>query len=63
LHPGRLGYAGGVVSADRRPQLPLDTSLSQGVTILNDAIFQNFAENNDTVVLGYSQSATIASLN
>jgi hypothetical protein len=42
--------------------LPLDTSLSQGVTILNDAIFQNFADNDDTAVLGYSQSATIASL-
>lgn len=41
---------------------PFDTSVSQGVTILNDAILQNFAESNDTVVLGYSQSATIASL-
>lgn len=42
--------------------LPLDTSLSQGVTILNDAILQNFGENNDVVVLGYSQSATLSSL-
>jgi hypothetical protein len=42
--------------------LPLDTSLSQGVAILNKAIFQSFADNNDTVVLGYSQSATLSSL-
>jgi hypothetical protein len=42
--------------------LTLDTSLAQGVTILNNAILQNFADNNETVVLGYSQSATIASL-
>ncbi len=42
--------------------LTLDTSLSQGVTILNNAIFQNFADNNNIVVSGYSQSATLSSL-
>jgi len=42
--------------------LPLDTSASQGVTILNDAIDKQIAAGNDVVVFGYSQSSTIASL-
>lgn len=42
--------------------LPLDTSVAQGVTILNSAITGQLAEHNDVVVVGGSQSSTIASL-
>jgi len=42
--------------------LPLDTSLQQGVTILDQTIQQQIADGNNLVVLGYSQSATINSL-
>ncbi|MEO6794290.1 MAG: PE-PPE domain-containing protein [Mycobacterium sp.] len=39
--------------------LPLDTSLQQGVTILDQKITEQIAAGNNAVVLGYSQSATI----
>jgi hypothetical protein len=43
--------------------LPLDQSLSQGVTILNNAIMQAYSNGITPVnVFGYSQSAVIASL-
>ncbi|MGH3564092.1 MAG: PE-PPE domain-containing protein, partial [Mycobacterium sp.] len=42
--------------------LPLDTSLAQGVSILNSTITNQIAGGNNLVVLGYSQSATISSL-
>jgi hypothetical protein len=42
--------------------LPLDTSLTQGVEILNQKIMSETAAGNNLVVLGYSQSATINSL-
>jgi hypothetical protein len=41
--------------------LPLDQSIAQGVTDLNTAITQTYA-GDDMVVLGYSQSATVATL-
>jgi hypothetical protein len=43
-------------------ELPFDTSTAQGVTILNSALQQQLADGNDATVLGYSQSATVASL-
>lgn len=43
-------------------QLPFDTSVAQGVTILNDAIKQQLANGNDVTVFGWSQSSTISSL-
>jgi hypothetical protein len=42
--------------------LPFDTSLSEGVTILNNAIESNIAAGDASTVFGYSQSATISSL-
>jgi PE-PPE domain-containing protein len=42
--------------------LPLDTSVSQGVTILNDTIAPQLATNDPVGVFGFSQSAVIASL-
>ncbi|HEU4363684.1 MAG TPA: PE-PPE domain-containing protein [Mycobacterium sp.] len=42
--------------------LELDPSLSQGVQILNNTINGQIAEGNNLIVLGYSQSATINSL-
>lgn len=42
--------------------LPLDQSLAQGVQILHDAILQQVGNGNSVAVLGYSQSAVIASL-
>jgi len=42
--------------------LPLDQSLAQGVQILHDAILQQVGNGNRVAVLGYSQSAVIASL-
>ncbi|MEB3050752.1 PE-PPE domain-containing protein [Mycolicibacter sp. MYC123] len=42
--------------------LPLDTSLQQGVTILNQKIMEETAAGNNLVVLGYSQSAVINAL-
>ncbi len=42
--------------------LPLDTSLAQGVSILNSTIQNEITDGNNLVVLGYSQSATINSL-
>lgn len=42
--------------------LPLDTSVSQGVTILNSAIKSQIEAGNNVVVGGVSQSATIDSL-
>ncbi len=38
-----------------------DTSIAQGVTILNDAINQQIAAGNNVVVFGYSQSSVVAS--
>jgi hypothetical protein len=43
-------------------ELTYDTSVAQGVTILNDALQQQLADGNDVTVFGYSQSSTIASL-
>ena len=42
--------------------LELDPSAAQGVQILDATIHQQIAAGNDVVVLGYSQSATISSL-
>ncbi len=42
--------------------LPLNTSIAQGVEILDSAIKQQIAAGNSVTVLGYSQSAEIASL-
>jgi hypothetical protein len=41
--------------------LPIDASIAQGVTILNNAIAQQIAAGNKVVVFGYSQSSAIAS--
>ena len=41
--------------------LPVDTSISQGVAILNNTIDQQMAAGNNMVVFGYSQSSVIAS--
>jgi PE-PPE domain len=41
--------------------LPIDTSIAQGVTILNGAINQQIAAGNHVVVFGYSQSSVVAS--
>ncbi|HEU0191377.1 MAG TPA: PE-PPE domain-containing protein [Mycobacterium sp.] len=43
-------------------ELPFDTSLSQGVTILNEAIKQQLADGSHVTVFGSSQSADIASV-
>jgi hypothetical protein len=43
-------------------ELTYDTSVAQGVTILNDAIKQQLVNGHDVTVLGYSQSSTIASM-
>lgn len=43
-------------------ELPYDTSVAQGVTILNNELQQQLAAGNDVTVFGYSQSSTIASL-
>ncbi|KAA8962553.1 PE-PPE domain-containing protein [Mycobacterium sp.] len=43
-------------------QLPIDTSVAQGVTILDNTISQQIAEGNHVVAFGLSQSALIASL-
>ncbi|MEZ0362582.1 PE-PPE domain-containing protein [Mycobacterium sp. pUA109] len=40
-------------------ELPFDTSVTQGVTILNNAIKDQLADGNAVTALGYSQSATI----
>ena len=42
--------------------LPFDTSVSEGVTILNNSIESNVAAGDASTVFGYSQSATISSL-
>ena len=42
--------------------LPLSTSVSQGLTILNDNIQSNLAAGDATTVFGYSQSTDISSL-
>jgi hypothetical protein len=42
--------------------LPLDTSLNQGVEILNQKIMEEIAAGNNLVVGSYSQSSTISSL-
>jgi len=42
--------------------LPFDTSVSEGVTILNNSIESNIAAGDASTVFGYSQSATISSL-
>lgn len=42
--------------------LPFDTSVAQGVTILDSAIRQQIAAGNNVNVFGYSQGATIASV-
>lgn len=42
--------------------LPLDTSVAQGVSILNSTINSQVADGNNLVVLGYSQSSTISTL-
>ena len=41
--------------------LPVDTSVAQGVSLLNTAVNQQIASGNDVVVFGYSQSSVIAS--
>ncbi|MGH3561062.1 MAG: PE-PPE domain-containing protein, partial [Mycobacterium sp.] len=42
--------------------LELDPSLAQGVSILNSTITSQVADGNNLVVLGYSQSATISTM-
>jgi hypothetical protein len=41
--------------------LSIDTSIAQGVTILNNAINQQIAAGNHVVVFGYSQSSVVSS--
>ncbi|PQM45192.1 PE family protein PE3 [Mycobacterium talmoniae] len=43
-------------------QLPFDTSVAQGLSSLDDTIRGQLADGNNLVVFGYSQSATITSL-
>jgi PE-PPE domain len=43
-------------------ELTYDTSVAQGVSILNSAIQGQLADGNDVTVFGYSQSSTISSL-
>jgi PE-PPE domain len=59
--PQVLGTPEGLYPLTGVNTLPLDSSVAQGVTILNDAINQQIAAGNDVVVFGYSQSSTIAS--
>jgi PE-PPE domain len=42
--------------------LPFDTSVAEGETIENDAILSDLANGDNVTVFGYSQSATIATL-
>jgi hypothetical protein len=42
--------------------LPLNQSVNQGMTTLNDAILQEISAGNNVTVVGYSQSAVISSL-
>ena len=43
-------------------ELPLNTSVTQGISILDNAINQQIGSGNSVAVLGYSQSAIISSL-
>lgn len=43
-------------------QLPFDTSVAQGVTILNDTLQRQLATGTDVTVFGWSQSSTVSSL-
>jgi hypothetical protein len=51
----------GVYPASGVHSLPLDTSVTQGVAALDDALSEHLADGDDVTVAGYSQSATIAS--
>lgn len=66
LHPGYTPQAlftpEGLYPFVGVKSLPLDTSVAQGVTILNNAINGQIASGNDVAVFGYSQSSTISSL-
>jgi len=65
-YPGTL--ANGLVTPEQFypytgvKSLPFDTSVAQGVTILNNSIQANLAAGDTTTVFGSSQSADIASL-
>ncbi len=66
IYPGTLAD-GLVTPEDLYPltgvhSLPLDTSVSQGVTIVNNSIESNIAAGDASTVFGYSQSGIIASL-
>jgi len=59
--PQVLGTPEGLYPITGVKSLPLDTSVAQGVTILNDAINQQVSAGNHIVVFGFSQSSTVAS--
>lgn len=60
-YPGVL--AGGLYTPELVfPAYPLDTSVAEGVTILNNNIDANIAAGDVSTVFGYSQSTAIASL-
>jgi hypothetical protein len=66
IYPGTLAD-GLVTPEDLYPltgvhSLPLDTSVSEGVTIVNNSIENNIAAGDVSTVFGYSQSGIIASL-
>ncbi len=60
-YPGVL--AGGLYTPELVwPEYPLDTSVAEGVTILNNNIEANIAAGDVSTVFGYSQSTVISSL-
>ncbi len=66
LHPGAISLALDM-PAEAFPtsgihNLTFDKSVSEGVTILDNAITQQIAAGNNVVAFGYSQSATVSSL-
>ncbi len=66
LHPGFISQAlnlpDELYPSSFIHALTLDKSVAQGLTILNSAILQQTGAGNNVVVFGYSQSATIATL-
>lgn len=60
--PNALFTPEGLYPTSAIRDLPFAASVARGVTILNDTITQQMDSGNNIVVLGYSQSAAIASL-
>jgi PE-PPE domain len=65
LHPGYLAEPlftpEGLYPVTGPDTLPVDTSVDEGVAILNDTIQQQTGDDNNLVVFGVSQSAIVAS--